>query len=122
MSIHSNLKFPFQCQPVNESEYIRFKLVALKKVDAKLFNDLHHQFLRMDSTGDGKTTKTELKIMTACKMRKVNLLLDHIGCLIHLKVTNKLSLSLYKSQLQKKRRSSFTAAVIALGADELNLS
>eukprot|EP00804_Cyclotella_cryptica_P006481 CCRYP_012776-RC/>CCRYP_012776-RC protein AED:0.05 eAED:0.05 QI:240/0.57/0.5/1/0.57/0.5/8/4187/494 len=60
------------------------------EVDAKLFDDLHQQFLRMDATGD---------------------------------VNNKLALSLYKSQLQKKRRRpSFTAAVIALGADELNLS
>eukprot|EP00804_Cyclotella_cryptica_P008639 CCRYP_007602-RA/>CCRYP_007602-RA protein AED:0.05 eAED:0.05 QI:225/0.6/0.66/1/0.8/0.83/6/4139/508 len=104
---------------VNELEYIRFMLVAMKKVDAKLFDDLHQQFLRMDATGDGKITKNDLKIMAARKMRKVNIL----SCTEWLKVNNKLALSLYKSQLQKKRRRpSFTAAVIALGADELNLS
>lgn len=58
-------------------------LVAMKKVDAKLFDDLHHQFLRMDATGDGKITKNDLKIMAARKMRKVNLLARHIDCLIH---------------------------------------
>jgi Ca2+-binding EF-hand superfamily protein len=68
---------------VNELEYIRFMLVAMKKVDAKLFDDLHHQFLRMDATGDGKITKNDLKIMAARKMRKVNLLSHHIDCLIH---------------------------------------
>ncbi|KAL7482743.1 hypothetical protein ACHAW6_008404, partial [Cyclotella cf. meneghiniana] len=83
MPIHSNLKLPFRCQLVNELEYIRFMLVAMKKVDAKLFDDLHHQFLRMDATGDGKITKNDLKIMAARKMRKVNLLSHHIDCLIH---------------------------------------
>jgi len=30
-------------------------LVAMKKIDGELFDDLREQFLRLDMTGDGKT-------------------------------------------------------------------
>lgn len=44
------------CAPsiVSELEYFQFMLVAMKKVDAQLFGDLHQQFCLLDSTGDGK--------------------------------------------------------------------
>lgn len=44
------------CAPsiVSELEYFQFMLVAMKKVDAQLFDDLHQQFCLLDSTGDGK--------------------------------------------------------------------
>jgi Ca2+-binding EF-hand superfamily protein len=71
-------------QKVNELEYIRFMLVAMKKVDAKLFDDLHQQFLKLDATGDGKITKNDLKIVVVRKMKRVH---------------NKLSLSEYKVRL-----------------------
>lgn len=66
---------------VSEMEYIKFMLVAMKKVDVKLFDDLHEQFRKMDVVGDGKITKNDLKIMAVRKMRKVH---------------NKLALSAYK--------------------------
>jgi Ca2+-binding EF-hand superfamily protein len=66
---------------VSEMEYIKFMLVAMKKVDVKLFDDLHEQFRKMDVIGDGKITKNDLKIMAVRKMRKVH---------------NKLALSAYK--------------------------
>ena len=66
---------------VSELEYMRFMLVAMKKVDVKLFDDLHDQFLKMDIVGDGKITQADLKIMAVRKMRKVQ---------------NKLALGAYK--------------------------
>ena len=66
---------------VSELEYIKFMLVAMKKVDTKLFNDLQEQFHKMDVLGDGKITKNDLKIMAMRKMRRVH---------------NKLALSAYK--------------------------
>ena len=55
--------------------------MAMKKVDVKLFDDLHDQFLKMDIVGDGKITQADLKIMAVRKMRKVQ---------------NKLALGAYK--------------------------
>jgi hypothetical protein len=66
---------------VSEVEYIKFMLVAMKKVDAKLFDDLHLQFKKIDVIGDGKITKNDLKVMATRKMKKVH---------------NKLALSVYK--------------------------
>lgn len=66
---------------VSELEYMRFMLVAMKKVDAKLFDDIHEQFKKIDVVGDGKITKNDLKLMAVRKMRKVH---------------NKLALSVYK--------------------------
>ena len=40
---------------VSELEYIKFMLVAMKKIDGELFDDLRDQFARLDLTGDGKT-------------------------------------------------------------------
>lgn len=66
---------------VSELEYMRFMLVAMKKVDAKLFDDIHEQFKKIDVVGDGKITKKDLKLMAVRKIRKVH---------------NKLALSVYK--------------------------
>ncbi|KAL7510447.1 hypothetical protein ACHAXN_007565 [Cyclotella atomus] len=66
---------------VSELEYLKFMLVAMKKVDAKLFDDLHLQFKKIDVVGDGKITKNDLKVMATRKMKKVH---------------NKLALSVYK--------------------------
>ena len=57
---------------MSELEYIRFMLVAMKKVDGELFDDLHKQFLHIDMTGDGKITKKDLQIMAARKLRRVS--------------------------------------------------
>jgi hypothetical protein len=86
---------------VSEMEYIKFMLVAMKKVDVKLFDDLHEQFRKMDVVGDGKITKNDLKIMAVRKMRKVH---------------NKLALSAYKvgsivTMLLKSSNTNFFNAI-----------
>ena len=48
------LSYCFSCYPVSELEYIKFMLVAMKKIDGELFDDLRDQFDRLDLTGDGK--------------------------------------------------------------------
>ncbi|KAK1745076.1 hypothetical protein QTG54_004367 [Skeletonema marinoi] len=42
---------------VNEVEYIKFMLVAMKKVDAHLIDELHDQFKQLDLTNDGLVTR-----------------------------------------------------------------
>jgi len=71
---------------VSELEYIRFMLIAMKKVDAQLLDDLHAQFCHLDTTGDGKITKRDLQVMAARKLRKVS---------------HKLELSEYKHKLKQ---------------------
>mmetsp|Transcript_9349 Transcript_9349/g.21087 ORF Transcript_9349/g.21087 Transcript_9349/m.21087 type:complete len:546 (+) Transcript_9349:107-1744(+) len=57
---------------VSELEYIKFMLVAMKKIDGELFDDLREQFLRLDMTGDGRITKKDLTIMATRRLRKVS--------------------------------------------------
>lgn len=57
---------------MSELEYIRFMLVAMKKVDGKIFDDLHNQFCQLDTTGDGKITKRDLMVITGRKMRRIS--------------------------------------------------
>mmetsp|Transcript_7706 Transcript_7706/g.15448 ORF Transcript_7706/g.15448 Transcript_7706/m.15448 type:complete len:86 (+) Transcript_7706:2612-2869(+) len=61
-------------------------LIAMKKVDAQLLDDLHAQFCQLDTTGDGKITKRDLQVMAARKLRKVS---------------HKLELSEYKHKLKQ---------------------
>lgn len=44
-------------------------LVAMKKIDKELFDDLHNQFVQLDPTGDGQITKSDLVIMAERKMK-----------------------------------------------------
>jgi Ca2+-binding EF-hand superfamily protein len=44
-------------------------LVAMKKVDKELFDDLHDQFVQLDPTGDGQITKSDLIIMARRRMK-----------------------------------------------------
>ncbi|KAL7536818.1 hypothetical protein ACHAXR_007414, partial [Thalassiosira sp. AJA248-18] len=57
---------------VSELEYIKFMLVAMRKVDADLFDNLRDQFSDLDLTGDGKITKNDLKILITRKRNKVS--------------------------------------------------
>lgn len=54
---------------VSELEYIKFMLVAMRKIDGELFDDLRDQFIRLDVTGDGKVTKADLKIIASRNIR-----------------------------------------------------
>ena len=54
---------------VSELEYIKFMLVAMKKIDKELFDDLHDQFVQLDPTGDGQITKSDLILLTKRKMK-----------------------------------------------------
>jgi Ca2+-binding EF-hand superfamily protein len=56
---------------VCEFEYIKFMLVAMKKIDGELFDDLRYRFHQLNQTGDGKITKKDLVIMAKRKMKKV---------------------------------------------------
>jgi len=56
---------------VSELEYIKFMLVAMKKIDGELFDDLRDQFDRLDLTGDGQITRKDLTILATRKMKKV---------------------------------------------------
>ncbi len=56
---------------MSELEYIKFMLVAMKKIDRELFDDLHDQFVQLDPTGDGQITKRDLTIMAARKMKSL---------------------------------------------------
>ncbi len=57
---------------VSQLEYVKFMLVAMKKIDGGLFDDLCDQFKSMDLTNDGKITKTDLTILATRKMNKVS--------------------------------------------------
>jgi len=56
---------------VCEFEYIKFMLVAMKKIDGEIFDDLRYRFRQLDQTGDGKITKGDLVLMAKRKMKKV---------------------------------------------------
>jgi hypothetical protein len=56
---------------VSELEYIKFMLVAMKKIDKELFDDLHDQFVQLDPTGDGQITKSDLILLTKRKMKSL---------------------------------------------------
>mmetsp|Transcript_639 Transcript_639/g.834 ORF Transcript_639/g.834 Transcript_639/m.834 type:complete len:537 (-) Transcript_639:28-1638(-) len=83
---------------VNELEYIKFMLVAMKKIDAHLFDELHDQFKQLDVTKSGLVTKRDLMLIAERKLRKVS-------C--------KLELSHYKHTLKSKsqRRSMMHSAL-----------
>ncbi len=83
---------------VNELEYIKFMLVAMKKVDAHLFDELHEQFKQLDVTKSGLVTKRDLMLIAERKLRKVSY---------------KLELSHYKHELSSKsqRRSMVHSAL-----------
>lgn len=72
---------------VNEVEYIKFMLVAMKKVDAHLFDELHDQFKQLDVTKSGLVTKRDLMLIAERKLKKVSY---------------KLELSEYKHKLRSK--------------------
>jgi potassium channel subfamily K len=57
---------------VNELEYIKYMLIAMKKVDSNLFDELHDQFRQLDLNNDGVVTKKDLKLIAARKLRKVS--------------------------------------------------
>jgi Ca2+-binding EF-hand superfamily protein len=48
---------------VDALEYTKFMLVAMKKIDGDLFDDLQFRFKQLDKTGDGKITKDDLIAM-----------------------------------------------------------
>ncbi len=75
---------------VNELEYIKFMLVAMKKVDAHLFDELHDQFKQLDVTKSGLVTKRDLMLIAERKLRKASY---------------KLELSHYKHELRSKSKS-----------------
>lgn len=89
---------------VSELEYIKFMLVAMKKIDGELFDDLRDQFDRLDLTGDGQITRKDLTILATRKMKKV---------------THKLRLTEYKHQLERLSKhtnshSLFDRALVAV--------
>mmetsp|Transcript_10911 Transcript_10911/g.16904 ORF Transcript_10911/g.16904 Transcript_10911/m.16904 type:complete len:523 (-) Transcript_10911:54-1622(-) len=92
---------------VNEVEYIKFMLVAMKKVDAHLIDELHDQFKQLDLTNDGLVTKKDLQLIAARKLRKVSY---------------KLQLSDYKQQLRKQSRRSVMHSALHLMASSRRLS
>lgn len=57
---------------LNELEYIKFMLVAMKKIDADLFDELRNQFKEIDMTGDGLITKRDLTIIASRRLRRVS--------------------------------------------------
>ena len=46
-------------------------LVAMKKIDGELFDDLRYRFRQLDQTGDGKITKADLVLMAKRRIKKV---------------------------------------------------
>jgi Ca2+-binding EF-hand superfamily protein len=56
---------------VCEFEYIKFMLVAMRKIDEELFDELRYRFRQLDETGDGKITKGDLVLMAKRRMKKV---------------------------------------------------
>ena len=62
-------------------------LVAMKKIDGELFDDLRYRFRQLDQTGDGKITKRDLVLTARRKMKKVRnkLMLQEykVGSMIH---------------------------------------
>ena len=48
-------------------------LVAMKKIDGELFDDLRYRFHQLDQTGDGKITKGDLVLLAKRKIKKVSL-------------------------------------------------
>ncbi|KAL3809946.1 hypothetical protein ACHAXA_011388 [Cyclostephanos tholiformis] len=56
---------------VSEVEYIKFMLVAMRKIDGELFDDLRYRFHQLDPTGDGKITQKDLVLMAKRKREKV---------------------------------------------------
>ncbi|KAL7490660.1 hypothetical protein ACHAWT_000214 [Skeletonema menzelii] len=92
---------------VNEIQYIKFMLVAMKKVDANLFDELHEQFRQLDLTNDGRVTKKDLQLIAARKLRKVSY---------------KLQLSNYKHKLQKQSRRSVMHSALQLMTSSRRLS
>jgi hypothetical protein len=46
-------------------------LVAMKKIDGELLDDLHYRFHELDPSGDGLITKKDLVIMAKRKRQKV---------------------------------------------------
>ncbi len=92
---------------VNELEYIKFMLVAMKKVDAHLFDELHDQFRQLDLTNDGLVTKKDLQLLAARKLRKVSY---------------KLQLSDYKHKLQNQSRRSVMHSALHLMTSSRRLS
>ena len=84
---------------VSEVEYIKFMLIAMKKVDAHLFDALHEQFLQLDLNCDGVVTKDDLQLIASRKLRKVS---------------KKLQLAEYKSKLARKSRQSMMHSALHL--------
>ena len=92
---------------VSELEYIRFMLVAMKKVDGKLFDELHDQFRQLDLNHGGVVTKNDLQLIAARKLRKVSY---------------KLQLSDYKRQLYRQSRQSMMKSALHLMTSTKRLS
>jgi len=72
---------------VCEFEFIKFMLVAMKKIDGELFDDLRHRFRQLDQTGDGIITKGDLVLLAKRKIKKVRnklMLREYkVGTMIH---------------------------------------
>eukprot|EP00574_Skeletonema_japonicum_P008569 CAMPEP_0201724274 /NCGR_PEP_ID=MMETSP0593-20130828/8078_1 /ASSEMBLY_ACC=CAM_ASM_000672 /TAXON_ID=267983 /ORGANISM="Skeletonema japonicum, Strain CCMP2506" /LENGTH=531 /DNA_ID=CAMNT_0048215513 /DNA_START=88 /DNA_END=1683 /DNA_ORIENTATION=- len=93
---------------VNELEYIKFMLVAMRKVDAHLFDELHDQFKQLDVTKSGLVTKRDLQLIVERKLRKASY---------------KLELSAYKHKLSSKsQRRSMMHSALNLMTSSMRLS
>jgi hypothetical protein len=92
---------------VNELEYIKYMLVAMKKVDAHLFDELHDQFKQLDINNDGVVTKKDLQLIAARRLRKVSY---------------KLQLSDYKHRLRTQSRKSIMHSALHLMSSGRRLS
>lgn len=76
---------------VNELEYIKYMLVAMKKVESSLFDELHDQFKQLDLTNTGLVTKKDLQLIAERRLKKASY---------------KLQLSDYKYKLRKQSQRS----------------
>lgn len=92
---------------VDELEYIKYMLVAMKKVDAHLFDELHAQFKQLDINNDGVVTKRDLQLIAARKLRKVKY---------------KLQLSDYKQKLRRQSQKSMMHSALDLMKSSRRLS
>ena len=71
-------------------EYIKFMLVAMKKIDGALFDELRNRFEELDMSGNGMITKEDVMCMAKKRAKRIK---------------NKLKLREYKKSLMRHRRS-----------------
>ena len=71
-------------------EYIKFMLVAMKKIDGALFDELRNRFEELDMSGNGMITKQDVMCIAKKRTKRIK---------------NKLKLWEYKKSLMRHRRS-----------------